>query len=379
MDQLLFISCIPGLEPILEQELNQLGMTIRGVGFGGVFLPFRDFKQIYELNLLLRSASRVLMPLTYFDCKDRDDLYRHTMNIDWLPFFKLLPTFAIDAHVQHKAFTHTLFAAQVVKDAICDQLRKKLGERPSIDTENPKVRLNLFIQNNQATLSFDTTGRALHERGYRLDGGEAPLRENLAAAVVLLSGYTGDKILVDPCCGSGTLLIEAALIASKTPSQYLRQSFGFMHHPEYSHTLWMEVRKEAIAKKIPLQDGHFIGIEKSAKTYSLLQKAIAKAGFEGKIKTILSDFRATNIDLSEKPNFVITNPPYGIRLEEVEELSILYKDIGTFMKEKTAKPARGFILTASPELSKKIGLKATRRHIVNNGGIECRFLEYDLY
>lgn len=374
----LFVSCVPGLEPVVLQELKTLGYTVSRASYGGLFVPFTDFKEVYELNLLLRTASRVLLPMASFVVHDKESLYEEALQIDWERYFQRMPTFAIDAHVDsNPAFTNSLYAAQVLKDAICDRLRKKSGQRPSVDTANPGVRLSLFIQGKKATISFDTSGKPLHERGYRQDGAVAPLRENLAAALLLLAGYSSDVHLLDPVAGSGTFLIEAALIATNTPPQFLRHTFGFMSHPEYAKDAWFKIREQKLALKVPLKRKHIVGIEKNNSTFSALQKATQKAGFSDSITAICGDFQ--KIELQEKPNFVVANPPYGKRLQEVYELEELYKSLGDYMKLKTIKPARGFILTGNSDLAKKIGLRPTKRHIVNNGGIDCRLLEFDLY
>lgn len=375
----LFVCCVPSLEPVLENELLKLNFSNLEVGFGGVHVEITDFSQVYLLNLMLRSASRILLPIQTFKCLNKEDLYNGALEIDWLYFFDKpkMPTFAIDFNVQSKAFTNTLFAAQVLKDAICDKIRQKTGARPSVDTEEPEVRINLFIHNNQATVSFDTSGKPLNERGYRRDTGKAPLRESLAAALLLLSNFSKDDVLIDPCAGSGTFLIEAALIATNRPATCLRHNFGFMNHPLFEKEKWQKVRAECMKNTVAIQSGKIIGIEQNPRTFQALEKAVMTAGFEHKITLIKGDFR--NVELKTLPNFVITNPPYGKRLQDEDDLAPLYKDLGDFMKKKTQKPARGFILSGNPELSKKIGLKANKRHVVNNGGIDCRLLEFDLY
>lgn len=371
----LFISCITGLEPVLAQELQQLGFAARN-GFGGVSVPYSSFEEIYLLNLHLRTASRVLLPLFQFECWDREELYHNVLQFDWTPYFAGMPTFAIETHGKHEAFPNSLFSSLVVKDALCDSLRKRWGNRPSVDTKNPQIRLRLTFYNKQATISFDTSGKPLHERGYRPEGIEAPLRETLAAALLLFAEYSTENVVVDPCCGSATLLIEAALIATKTAPGLMRKDFGFMRHPRFRRTAWEVVRKRA-QEAITTTSCTFIGIEKSKKTYTCAKEAVQKSG--QKIQLIYGDFRSVQLPVS--PNFVITNPPYGSRLgrDEVQQLEMLYEDLGDFLKKNTAKPARGFVFSGNLELLKKIGLRAKRRYPVNNGGIECRLVEYDLY
>lgn len=376
MEKELFVSCVVGQEAVLLLELKELGYEARE-GYGGAYVSYRNFEQVYELNFMLRTASRVLWPISTFDCYDREDLYNGVYAIDWGSYFSLMPTFAVDANVQHEAFPNSLFAARVVKDAICDQLVKRRGGRPNVDTQHPALRLNLFIEKEKAVLSFDTSGEPLHQRGYRIDGGKAPLRENLAAALLLMAGYRGDEIMVDPCCGSGTLLIEAAMIASRTPPGYLRESFGFVAHPEFDYQAWEKVRRKWLDKVIELPENHFYGIEVAPRAFQSLQRNLQKSGFSHTIQAYCNDFQ--KIELPIKPNFVMTNLPYGVRLQENERLEPLYKSVGDFLKQKTEKPARGFVFTGNLDLAKRVGLRTTKRHIVNNGGIECRLLEFDLY
>ena len=372
----LFISCIPGLEEVVGREVVALGLSFE-VGRAGIFVPYEGMEQIYKLNLHLRSASRVLLPLAEFRCRDKNDLYKGALAINWYPFFKKMPTFAIDSFVLHKNLTNSLFAAQTVKDAICDQLKATIGSRPSVDTREPDLGFHLYIVDDKATISFDTSNPPLHQRGYRLEGGEAPLRENLAAALLLLGGYTKDDYIVDPCAGSGTFLIEAAMIASNTAPGTFRRFFGFFLHPEFSQNDWERIKDEANAKVVKLEQGKFLGIEESVKTYQILKRAIHASKFDRWIGVKNGDFRT--IDLPFSPTFVIANPPYGKRLSEVEELKELYYDLGDFFKQKTKKPAKAALFTGSLELSKCVGLKTTKRYVLNNGGIECRLLTFDLY
>ncbi|MBS0655479.1 MAG: 50S rRNA methyltransferase [Verrucomicrobia bacterium] len=371
----LFISCLPGLEPVLGKELTELGYSFTE-GFGGLYVPFIDMAQVYRLNLELRTASRVLLPLHSFRCRDKVDLYKGATKVEWERYFEKMPTFAIDPVVHHKNLINSLYCAQVVKDAICDRCNTTFGQRPSVDREAPEVSLHLFIFNEQATISFDTSGLPLHIRGYRLEAGKAPLRESLAAALLLLMGYTGEEYLLDPCCGSGTFLIEAALIASKTAPGLLRGRFGIFSHPEFSNKIWQQVRRDVESKRIGIAEGHIAGIEANPRVVEIAKTAAAKALLNREITIIEGDFR--NVEAPFTPNFVIANPPYGVRLPGAND-RLLYKELGDFLKRKTLKPARGAIFTGNLELAKCIGLHAKKRHVINNGGIDCRLLEYDLY
>ena len=377
MTQELTITITPGLEPILAQELTSLGYTPLKTGYGSVSVLPKTFSDIYKLNFSLRTATRILLPLLHFSCKNQYDLYDAVYSINWAPFFSKSQTFAIDAIVHaNQNLTNSHFVALKAKDAICDKLRSLSRRRPTIDVKFPDLQIHIHIFNTEATLSFDTSGHALHERGYRRRGSIAPMRENFAAALLMLAGYTPQHILVDPCCGSGTFLIEAALMASNTPPQFLRSKFGFMAHPNYSDIEWNKMRATLLSERKPLQST-IMGIEQDPAAFDILSQSVAKAGFEHKIKLIQGDFQTATLPVA--PTFVITNPPYGIRLGDTATLEPLYIALGDFMKQKTAKPAHGAIFTASLELAKSIGLKTERKTEIHNANLDCRLLEYELY
>lgn len=372
----LFVTCSSHLEPLLEQELADLGFTRLRQGFRGVYCEADSFEAVYTINYLSRFASRVLLPLKDFPCRGPEELYRSARAISWLPFFSKAQTFAIDANVDHPLLRNSLYAAQVVKDAICDQLVEKTGRRPNVQTYRPDLQLNLFIRGKQGTLSFDTSGDPLHKRGYRQETSDAPLQETLAAAMLKLADYKAEDVMIDPCAGSGTLLIEAAMLASNTPAGFYRTHYGFQHHPEFNEQAWLKVRNDADSKKVPLKKGHFFGIEVNRNTHRIALANLRASGFYKDVDMQLGDFR----DHTPKVpyTFLLTNPPYGKRLEDPEFLAPLYRALGTFMKTHMAKPARGYVLCGNL-LTKEIGLAANKRIILDNGGIEARLLAFDLY
>jgi putative N6-adenine-specific DNA methylase len=374
---LLFVSCAPALEPLLMDELTELGVHHLHIGYRGVFVDQWDWSTVYQINYGSRLASRVLLPLARFKCFDRHSLYRHIFEIDWSNYIQAGQTFAIDANVHHRELRNSLFAAQVVKDAICDQIRQKVGRRPSIDLHNPTIQLNLYIQQQLAIISFDTSGSALHKRGYRQETVEAPLQETLAAAMLRLADYKSDQIFLDPCCGSGTLLIEAALMATHTPPGYLRQQWGFMRHPEYNVNEWLKVRNKLDANRVSLPTKHLSGIDINKNTVRIAKVNLKAAGFSQAIEVSQADFRDYTPPIA--PTFILTNPPHGKRLEDENQLRPFYRELGEFLKNKSTRPARGFIFTGNLELAKEIGLAAKRRYVLSNGGIDSRLLEYDLY
>lgn len=374
----LFITCSAGLEELLALELNSFGYPKTQIGFRGVHVDAPNLEDIYKINYLSRIGGRVLLPLTDFFCYDQKGLYKGANRIDWSRYIPAGKTIAIDANVSHKHLRNSLFAAQVVKDAICDQLREKRGERPDVNVQSPDVQLNLFIHENQAIISFDTSGTPLYKRGYRQDSVDAPLQESLAAAILMMAGYKGDEVLYDPCCGSGTILIEAALIATKTAPGYLRKQWGFTSLPDFKMEDWLKMRAEIDQKRIPLQKGLIFGSDINKVAIQTTKINLRGAGFLQAVEVVPNDVRDAMPPVP--PTMVMSNPPYGKRLNDnLEDLSRLYRAIGEFMKTKTAKPARGFVLTGNLDLAKEVGLAAKRRYVLSNGGIDSRLLEYDLY
>lgn len=372
----LFVSCGHGLEQLLADELTELGYADVLLGSSGVYVSV-DESGIYRINYQSRIASRVLLPLARFACDRADDLYNATREIDWSRYIKPGQTIAVDANVNHEEIRNSLFGAQTVKDAICDQLRESAGFRPSVDLRSPDIQLNLFIRDYEGILYFDTSGYPLTKRGYRQESVEAPLSENLAAALLRIANYKGSGVLCDPCCGSGTLLIEAALIATKTAPGFLRQRFGFMGLPNYDAALFKSVKKEVDAQRVEMRPGRLLGCDSNPRAVQASLTNVHKAGFSDLIEVSLSDFR--DYAPRHAPNFVIVNPPHGIRLGNEASLASLYRSLGDFFKKKSAKPAKAFLFTGSMDLSKQVGLASKRRHVVSNSGVDSRFLEFDLF
>lgn len=373
----LFVTCGSDLENLLLEELKDLHILDVTTGFRGVFVKDTSMETVYRINYCSRIAGRVLIPLVRFICHDQKSLYNGASKVEWDRYIPKGKTFAIDANVHHKKLRNSLFAAQVVKDAICDRIRENRGSRPNIEVKNPDVQLNLFIHDNQATLSFDTSGHPLHKRGYRLDAGEAPLQESLAAALLRLAKYTGEEVLIDPCCGSGTFLIEAALMATRTPPGFLRKTWGFMNYPDFNLQDWLRVKNAADALRQPGTKQKIFGVEIDPSIVQICKSNTRAAGVQQLIEAVQGDFR--EFEPSVAPNFLITNPPHGRRLENIQELIPLYRSLGDFMKRKIAKPGRGFVFVGNLDLAKELGLAPKRRHVISNSGIDSRFLEFEIY
>lgn len=361
---MLFVSCAAGLEFLLKEELKSLEIEEIRTSTHGVYIPI-SMENIYKTNYLSRLATRVLLPLAEFPCPHKDALYKEAKKIDWLSFLDETKTFSIDSHVaHHPLIRHSLFAAQIMKDAICDQIRDKKGERPSIDTQNPDVQLHLLITNQKALISFDTSGIALYKRGYREHIAEACIQETLAAAILYKSGYSAKELLCDPFCGSGTFLIEAACIATNTPAGFFRSQFGFMHLPQYKESDWLSFKAEHDSKRVPLHPGTIIGADMDKKTLSLCRENIQKAGFEQQILLIHSPVNKTS--LVQSPTLVVTNPPFGKRFEASFPL---YAEFGAFLKRECPAAPWAYLLTAGYSLAKATGRSILSEFPFFHGGL----------
>lgn len=354
----MFIVCSTGLELLLIQELKELGIPARK-GFRGVYVA-QTVDNVYKINYLSRIATRVLWPLADFPCRDRHDLYAQAKKIDWSLYLVSDKTFAIDSNVTHPSLRNSLFAALVVKDAICDQLRTKTGKRPSINLEKPDVQLNLFINNGRATLYFDTSGAPLYKRGYRQESVAAPLQESLAAAILKLAGYTPDDVVADPFCGSGTFLIEAAMIATKTPAGYFRKQWGFAHLPEFSSQEWQQVKTTADQAITPLQPGKIFGSDNDSKAVGISRAHAKAVGFN----IFISKQEAKNASYPTPPTLVVANPPYGKRLVNNEPP---FRDLGEFLK--TVK-ARAAVLYPNKVLTRLLDRQTALKTTLCNGGLD---------
>lgn len=374
---LVFITCSQGLEPLLEEEVRELGFQDVKTGFRGVYVDRVDLTGIYRLNYLSRLGGRVLLPLAEFKCYDDKALYRAIGNVDWGRYLTNGKTFAIDANVTHRLIKNSHYAALVVKDAICDQLRDRTGRRPNIDVKNPDVQLNLFIHDRHAIINLDTSGSPLYKRGYRIQSVEAPMQESLAAALLRLARYTEQEVAIDPCCGSGTLLIEAALMATNTPAGFLRTDWGFANLPQHSQMEWLKVKNEADAARKAMPKGMLQGIEINQAALHTAKVNARAAGMHPYIEWVQGDFR--DYTPTTPPTLLITNPPHGKRLDEEERLVSLYRSLGDFMKRRLANSARGFVFTSNLRLAKEVGLAPKKRHVMSQAGEECRLLEFDVF
>jgi putative N6-adenine-specific DNA methylase len=357
------VSCSDGLEPLLKEELKALGLGDLRLGFRGIYVP-NTLENIYKVNYLSRLATRALLPLAQFSCPDIETLYNETKKIPWLDYLDETKTLAIDANIHHPQIRHSLYGAQLVKDAICDHIREKKGTRPSVDVKNPDVQLNVFIQNHRATISFDTSGTPLYKRGWKELGGEAGLQETLAAAILTHTGYSERELLCDPFCGAGTILIEAAMMASQTPAGFFRKKWGFFHLPDFNAAAWEEFKSHWDQKRIRLESQKIIGSDSDAESVRISREHIRKARFEKEI--LLIHTPVGKFTPPRSPTLVVTDPPFGKRLQAPPQL---YQDFGRFLRTKCPAAPWSYLLTSSFHLVRATGCPVLSEWPVQHGGL----------
>ncbi len=378
-----FIATVPKhMENLLVEELRdfnaaEVAETRGGATFTGTL------ETAYRACLWSRVANRVLLPLAAFPAATPEALYQGVRGISWKEHFGLENSFAVEFNSSRSAITHSHFGALKVKDAIVDQFREETGERPSVATEGPDIRINLYLLRDQATVSLDLAGESLHRRGYRQQGMGAPLKENLAAAVLLRAGWPqiakqgGD--LVDLMCGSGTLPIEGALMAGDIAPGLLRSHWGFLHWKQHRQEVWeallqeAERRREEGLERLP----SITGYDQNHKAVGVARDNLKRAGLEGRVRIVQRELAQARPGDGGGNGLVIANPPYGERLGGGSDLPGLYSRIGDTLK-KHFPGWRAAILTGNPELGKSLGLRARKMHTLFNGAIECKLLHFDV-
>ena len=371
---ILIAKTFAGVEDVLAEELTGLGAIhvkklVRAVEFEG------DAELMYKANLSCRTALRILKPVANFNAGSEQQLYDSMKAINWADYFSVDQTFAINTTLNASKLTHSQYASQKAKDAIADQFRENIGKRPNVDVENADFRIHLHIFNDECKLSVDSSGDSLHKRGYRDYTNQAPLNEAMAAALILLSGWDCKKPFADFMCGSGTILIEAAMLKRNISPNKFRKRFGFHSWKDYDELLWKKVYKEAIEKEYPSGDAIIYGSDISGAVLDKAKQNILNAGLSDDINPHKNPFQ-TFTPSSEEGTLII-NPPYGIRIEP-DDIIDMYKTIGDTFKQQM-KGWTCWIFTGNPEAAKHIGLRPTRKIHLFNGPIECRFLKFDIY
>lgn len=379
-----------GLEDVLAMELTALGandilIERRAVSFTG------DQRLLYKANLWLRTASRILMPIASFKAKDADEVYEKVKRIEWEQYLTLDMSFAIDSTVYSDTFRHSKYVTYRTKDAIADRFVERCGKRPSVQVTKPDIYINVHIANEQVTISLDSSGTSLHHRGWRQQQTAAPLNEALAAGMLLMAGWKGQQDFCDPMCGSGTLLIEAAMIALNIPPGIYRQDFAFEHWLDFDNQLFEDLYNDDSEER-PFNH-HIYGSDASFYAIQVAEKNIKAAGLQKYIT--LRQVRIQELK-EQTPCLLITNPPYGERLKKGAvsdraerttspadersnaEINRLYDEIGAALKHKFA-GSTAWLLSSNEEALKHVGLRPDQRFHLLNGEIECLFQKYQLF
>ena len=365
-----------GLEQVLAKELIELGannvqIERRAVSFTG------DKRMLYMANFCLRTASRILVPIVTFKAKNADDIYEQVKQLEWTQYMTAKTTFLIDATVYSDIFRHSQFVTYRVKDAIVDYWMEHENQRPSVKLEGADLYLNVHIAGDRVTLSLDSSGESLHKRGYRVANTQAPINEALAAGMLLLAGWNGQSDFYDPMCGSGTLLIEAALIARNIAPGVYRQGFAFEKWADFDANLWDEVynddsREREFKHKIYGSDAGFYAVQAATKN---IQSASLQRDIEVKqIRVEELRLADTNTDGA----LVMINPPYGERLSQDKNVLRLYQDMGTALKHQFS-GATAWVISSNEEALKCIGLRPAKKIHLVNGDLDCLFNKYELF
>lgn len=365
-----------GLENVLKEELEELGygnseVLNRAVQITGTW------KDVYYLNLHCRCAISVLVEVAAFRIKNEDDLYKQAKKIDWTSYFDVDKTFAIKGAVISNFFNHTQFPYLVVKDAVADVFRDKTGKRPDVNVKRPQVLFDLYINNDWVTISLNTSGLPLYQRGYREDVGEAPLNEVLAAGMIRLAKWDKQTPLIDPFCGSGTILIEAALYAAGIPSTIERQHYAFKNFSNYNAGLWEEIYQAAAdhvrsVRKLPVE---ILGFDISSEMVLKARRNLRRFNIGRFVEIKTASFDEVK-NLGFERGMMITNPPYGERMGTA--IPELYSGIGDWMKTEL-KGFECWMITSSEEGLKSIGLKPDAKIKLFNGSLECSFRKFSIY
>ncbi len=371
----ILITCAKGISPLLKQELLALHFPVVSELVAGVETE-GAFDDTLPLNLHLRTGHRVLFLVKEFRARTAADLYQELSSVAWEVYLPESGYFCVTSSVDNPSIRDPRFAGLKCKDAVADRIRTKRGRRPDSGPERGRSVIHLYWKDDQGAVYLDTSGETLARRGYRKIPLAAPMQETLAAALVLASGWKGERNFINPMCGSGTLAIEAALIALNRAPGLLRGNFGFMHLNGFPEALWNEVREKARRAARKSCPARIIATDSSAEAVAAARKNAVTAGVEHAIEFRVCDY--TDTPLPEGGGCIMMNPPYGERMGEITALEPTYGGIGDFFKQR-CRGYTGYVFTGNTTLAKKVGLKPKRTVPFFNSGIECRLLEYELY
>ena len=361
-----------GLEPVLAEELTNLGAN--NVQIGRRMVSFTgDKEMMYRANFQLHTAIRILKPIAHFKARSADDMYEEVKKIDWTQYIEKGKTFSVDSVVYSEEFRNSRFVTYKVKDAIVDQFRENTGERPNISVTNPDIRLNIHVAEDGATLSLDSSGESLHRRGYRQESVEAPLNEVLAAGMILMTGWHGECDFIDPMCGSGTLLVEAALIAHNMSPGVFRKEYAFEKWPDFDKDLFDNIYNDDSQER-PFEH-HIYGYDIDMKAVNTARLNARAAGLSSDISVEMQDFK--DFTKPAEKAIIVTNPPYGERISTPNLLGT-YKMIGERLKHEFS-GNDAWVLSYREECFEQIGLKPSIKIPVYNGSLECEFRKYSMF
>ncbi|UIR56166.1 class I SAM-dependent RNA methyltransferase [Sphingobacterium sp. SRCM116780] len=372
----IIITCNKRLSPYLQQEVEELGFEIKRSFSTGVEL-FNTLSETIKLNLNLRTASQILYSIKEFKASNPQELYDELKEIAWEELIAFDGYFSVTSNVDNETITTPLFANLKVKDAIVDRIKEKKDIRPNSGSDSNKAVVHLYWKDDRAEIFIDSSGETLAKHGYRKHPGKAPMLEALAASTILASKWDGKSSFVNPMCGSGTLAIEAALIATNRRPGLYRMNYSFMHFIGYDEEVFFQERrnlKEQVNKKA---NPKIVASDISQQAIDIAIMNAKTAGVDQLIDFEVCDFAETTVPQDEK-GIAIFNPEYGERLGNHSQLELTYKRVGDFLKQN-CKGYRGYIFTGNPDLAKKIGLRASRKVEFYNGKLDCRLLEYELY
>ncbi len=368
-----FATCPRGLEPPLLAELELLGAEQASAVAGGVAFS-GPLELCYRTNLESRIASRILLKLGSAPYKTDEDVYRFARGIAWTDRFEVARSIRVDVTASRSPLKSLEFVTLRIKDAICDCFRDATGERPNVDTRAPDVRISGFFDDKNVTLYLDTSGEPLWKRGWRIEAGEAPLRENRAAGILALTGWDGIEPLLDPMCGSGTFVIEAAMIALGIPPGHKR-GFGFERLNGFDEPLWRRMREAALTRRRPSARLPIWAGDRSLPDVEQTRANLRAAGLEGCVHTRAVD--VLKLEAPEPAGVLVANPPYGVRLEDKTSLAAFYPKLGDALKQHFA-GWRCFLFSGDTELAKGIRLHPSRKTPLFNGALECRLYKYEI-
>jgi putative N6-adenine-specific DNA methylase len=362
-----------GLESVLADELAKINaseITIlnRAVSFRG------DLSVMYAANYICRTALHILMPVLEFKFRDKEQFFEKIKSFPWADHFNHDKTLSVDTVMSESFFTNSHYVSLFCKDAVVDYFRDKFGKRPSVALTNPEIKIHVHIRGHECSISLDSSGDSLHRRGYRIQQGAAPMSEVLAAGMILLIGWDKKTNFYDPMCGSGTLLTEAAMIASEIPAGYYRKSFGFFNWINFDNNIWQKVKQDA-DDKISENECEIVGSDRSEVAIAVAGNNIRSAKLHKDIQLSISDFQLYKFP--KEKGIIIMNPPYGERIK-TDDIIELYKAIGDTLKNHCA-GYTAWVISSDSQALKFIGLKPSKKIQLFNGPLECRFVKFEIF